>query len=330
MKKKIMIIAAAAVVVIAFLFLFLREKPFEDRLQQTLGSLNSYLLEGVMEVAEGEDTKSYDVSVKYLKQDNQDYFRVAMKDSGMNQEQEIIRNAEGVFVVTPTLNQIFKFQGNWPSNSLKPYLLQSMREIAADESAQIEQTEEGYQISAGVTYPNNRNFTQQEMVFSDDLKIKSVQIFDDDHVLQMKMLFSKVDYEPALTAEDFQVPQQLEKETAAEPIADEDLPLMPMETFGAVLSNSSVVENDGKVQYVLEYTGEKNFTIVEEVAESEETTQTIIMSGSLVDGLNMVGRYDGNHMTSVINSVRYTIYSDDLSEEEMSAVLQSMQVVVMK
>ena len=330
MKKKIMIIAAAAVVVIAFLFLFLREKPFEDRLQQTLGSLNSYLLEGVMEVAEGEDTKSYDVSVKYLKQDDQDYFRVAMKDSGMNQEQEIIRNAEGVFVVTPTLNQIFKFQGNWPSNSLKPYLLQSMREIAADESAQIEQTEEGYQISAGVNYPNNRNFTQQEMVFSDDLKIKSVQIFDDDHVLQMKMLFSKVDYEPGLTAEDFQVPQQLEKETAAEPITDEDLPLMPMETFGAVLSNSSVVENDGKVQYVLEYTGEKNFTIVEEVSESEETTQTIIMSGSLVDGLNMVGRYDGNHMTSVINSVRYTIYSDDLSEEEMSAVLQSMQVVVMK
>lgn len=330
MKKKIMIIAAAAVVVIAFLFLFLREKPFEDRLQQTLGSLNSYLLEGVMEVAEGEDTKSYDVSVKYLKQDDQDYFRVAMKDSGMNQEQEIIRNAEGVFVVTPTLNQIFKFQGNWPSNSLKPYLLQSMREIAADESAQIEQTEEGYQISAGVNYPNNRNFTQQEMVFSDDLKIKSVQIFDDDHVLQMKMLFSKVDYEPGLTAEDFQVPQQLEKETAAEPITNENLPLMPMETFGAVLSNSSVVENDGKVQYVLEYTGEKNFTIVEEVAESEETTQTIIMSGSLVDGLNMVGRYDGNHMTSVINSVRYTIYSDDLSEEEMSAVLQSMQVVVMK
>lgn len=330
MKKKIMIIAAAAVVVIAFLFLLLREKPFEDRLQQTLGSLNSYLLEGVMEVAEGEDTKSYDVSVKYLKQDDQDYFRVAMKDSGMDQEQEIIRNAEGVFVVTPTLNQIFKFQGNWPSNSLKPYLLQSMREIAADESAQIEQTEEGYQISAGVNYPNNRNFTQQEMVFSDDLKIKSVQIFDDDHVLQMKMLFSKVDYEPGLTAEDFQVPQQLEKETAAEPITDEDLPLMPMETFGAVLSNSSVVENDGKVQYVLEYTGEKNFTIVEEVAESEETTQTIIMSGSLVDGLNMVGRYDGNHMTSVINSVRYTIYSDDLSEEEMSAVLQSMQVVVMK
>ena len=330
MKKKIMIIAAAAVVVIAFLFLILCEKPFEDRLQQTLGSLNSYLLEGVMEVADGEDTKSYDVTVKYLKQDDQDYFRVAMKDSGMNQEQEIIRNAEGVFVVTPTLNQIFKFQGNWPANSLKPYLLQSMCEIAAKEDAQIEKAGDSYKVSASVSYPNNRNFTQQEMVFSSDMKIEDVQIFDDDHVLQMKMTFSKADYEPGLTTEDFQVPQQLEKETSADQVTNDDLPLMPMETFGAVLSNSSVVENEGKVQHVLEYTGEKNFTIVEEVVESEETTQTIIMSGSLVDGLDMVGRYDGNHMTTVINSVRFTIYSDDLSEAEMSAVLQSMQVVVMK
>ena len=56
----------------------------------------------------------------------------------MNQKQEIIRNAEGVFVVTPTLNQIFKFQGNWPSNSLKPYLLQSMREIAAEIKARLD------------------------------------------------------------------------------------------------------------------------------------------------------------------------------------------------
>ena len=167
-------------------------------------------------------------------------------------------------------------------------------------------------------------------MFSSDMKIEDVQIFDDDHVLQMKMTFSKADYEPGLTTEDFQVPQQLEKETSADQVTNDDLPLMPMETFGAVLSNSSVVENEGKVQHVLEYTGEKNFTIVEEVVESEETTQTIIMSGSLVDGLDMVGRYDGNHMTTVINSVRFTIYSDDLSEAEMSAVLQSMQVVVMK
>ena len=251
MKKKAIVIAAVAVVLIAAIFLIFRDKPFNQQFRETTAGLTSYLLEGDMEITKGEDIKSYALSVKYLKEQEQDYFRVSLTDKDLNQEQEIIRNAEGVFVVTPTLNQIFKFQGNWPSNSLKPYLLQSMREIAADESAQIEQTEEGYQISAGVNYPNNRNFTQQEMVFSDDLKIKSVQIFDDDHVLQMKMLFSKVDYEPGLTAEDFQVPQQLEKETAAEPITDEDLPLMPMETFGAVLSNSSVVENDGKVQYVL-------------------------------------------------------------------------------
>ena len=40
--------------------------------------------------------------------------------------------------------------------------------------------------------------------------------------------------------------------------------------------------------------------------------------------------YDGTQMTTVIDSVQYTIYSEELSEQEMAAVLSSMQVVVMK
>ncbi len=67
-----------------------------------------------------------------------------------------------------------------------------MREIAADKSA-TDRTDRGrLSDQRRGQLSNNRNFTQQEMVFSDDLKIKSVQIFNDDHVLQMKMLFSKV------------------------------------------------------------------------------------------------------------------------------------------
>ena len=43
-----------------------------------------------------------------------------------------------------------------------------------------------------------------------------------------------------------------------------------------------------------------------------------------------LGQYDGTQMTTVIDSVQYTIYSEELSEQEMAAVLSSMQVVVMK
>ena len=330
MKKKAMLIAAGALVIIVALFLIMREKPFEQQFQETTANLTSYLLEGDMEITKGEDIKSYAIAVKYLKEQDQDYFSVSFTDKDLNQTQEIIRNKEGVYVITPALNQIFKFEGNWPTNSIKPYLLQSMNEIMQEESIQCEKSDDGYKVTAEVSYPNNKNFVQQEMFFDQDAKISYLEIFNSDHVSQLKIAFSKVEYEPNLTVEDFTVPQQLEKSTASSNVMEEDLPLLPMETLDATLTNSSTLENDGTLQHILEYSGEKSFTIVEQLAKSEDTTQTIIMSGDLVDAISLLGRYDGTQMSTVIDSIQYTIYSEDLDEQEMAAVLSSMQVVVMK
>ena len=330
MKKKAIILIAGALVLVAALLLLLKGKPFEQQFQETTANLKSYLLEGDMELTKGEDIRSYAINVKYLKEEDQEYFKVSLTDKDLNQEQEIIRNEDGVYVITPSLNQIFKFEGNWPTNSLKPYLLQSMSEIMEEKGTQVEKTKDGYQVSAKVTYPNNHNFTQQEMVFTSDAKISYLEIFNDDHVSQLKLVFHKVDYEPGLKKEDFAVPQQLEKQTAATGAMQEDLPLLPMETMDATLTNSSVVENNGTLQHILEYSGDKSFTIVEQIAESEDTTQTVIMSGDLIDSIGMIGQYDGTQMNAVMDSVQYTIYSEDLDAQEMAAILSSMQVVVKK
>ena len=303
MKKKAIVIAAVAVVLIMAIFLIFRDQPFNQQFRETTAGLTSYLLEGDMEITKGEDIKSYALSVKYLKEQEQDYFRVSLTDKDLNQEQEIIRNQEGVYVITPSLNQIFKFEGNWPTNSLKPYLLQSMGEIMDQDGVQVEKTADGYRVSATVTYPNNHNFNVQEMLFDADAKIQYLEIFNADHVSQLKLSFTKVDYAPGLTVEDFAIPE---------------------------LTNSSVLESGGSLQHILEYSGDKNFTIVEQIAQSEETTQTVIMSGDLIDAVTLLGQYDGTQMTTVIDSVQYTIYSEELSEQEMAAVLSSMQVVVMK
>ena len=161
MKKKAIVIAAVAVVLIMAIFLIFRDKPFNQQFRETTAALTSYLLEWDMEITKGEDIKSYALSVKYLKKQEQDYFRVSLTDKDLNQEQEIIRNQEGVYVITPSLNQIFKFEGNWPTNSLKPYLLQSMGEIMDQDGVQVEKTADGYRVSATVTYPNNHNFNVQ-------------------------------------------------------------------------------------------------------------------------------------------------------------------------
>ena len=90
------------------------------------------------------------------------------------------------------------------------------------------------------------------------------------------------------------------------------------------------MSTNGSTKHILEFSGEKNFTVVEQIRSSSETTQTVIMPGVMMDVLDVVGFYDGNRLSAMANGVEYTVFSDDLDPEEMMAVINSMQVAVMK
>ena len=47
-------------------------------------------------------------------------------------------------------------------------------------------------------------------------------------------------------------------------------------------------------------------------------------------GMDVVGFYDGNHMSVVYDGVEFSVFSDELGPEEMMEVINSMQVAVMK
>ena len=87
---------------------------------------------------------------------------------------------------------------------------------------------------------------------------------------------------------------------------------------------------NGEVKHVLEYHGDKNFTVVETKKEVPKDTQTVIMPGEMIDAMDVVGFYDGNHMSVVYDGVEFSVFSDELGPEEMMEVINSMQVAVMK
>lgn len=330
-KKKIMIISVLLLVfIIVCSFFVLKKDSFEKSTIETLEALTSYELKGDMEIVKGEDVKTYSLNVGYLKEEKQDFFKVSITDKELNQTQNILRNESGVYVVTPSLNQIFKFEGNWPLNSLKPYLMQSMVEVLKDESAEIKKHEKHYFVCADVYYPNNSNFKKQEMKFDKDGKIQEVMIKDDKDVEQLKIVFHDVEYEKKWKKSDFEVPTKLKSEVNAEVINELDLPLYPMQIFDSALETSSSLEVAQGISHVLEYKGDKNFTIIEKMKKKSDDLETVIMQGDLVDCMDSFGFYDGNHMVMIAQGVEYTIYSDDLTPQEMADILSSMQVVVMK
>ncbi len=330
MKKKGFILAAVIVCAAVVCFFLFRPKSFVKEYEKVMGNLTSYTLQGEMELNKGEDIKSYLLEVNYKHGSEDDYYRVSLFDKNLNQEQILLRNSEGVYVITPSLNQIFKFEGEWPLNSPKPYLLQTMFEVLKDENAEVEQSKSGAHVSAPVSYPNNKNYQRQEMEFDDEAKPVQVQIYDEDNTVQLRLVFDKVQYNNELSDDVFAVPAELDTSVAAVPLAQEDLPLYPVSTFDARLVSNNVMQVNGEPRHVLEFTGEKNMTIVEKIKAAGDATTTVFMPGEMVDTLDVIGFYDGASMSAYRQNVELTLFSQDLSMEEMMSVLSSLQVAVMK
>ncbi|MCI8540725.1 MAG: hypothetical protein HFE67_04325 [Erysipelotrichaceae bacterium] len=329
MKKKV--IAALGIVILAIALGFaLRPKSFDRQFHKVMDNLDSYILKGDMEITKGEDIKSYAVEVGYQKMDEVEMFKVSLLDKALNQEQIILRNEQGVFVVTPALNQIFKFEGDWPLNSPKPYLLQSMVQFVDDENAEIEKQEDGYVITTPVVYPNNKSYAKQKMLFDKDANIQWVEIYNQDENAELRIQFHTVDYNKEIAADYFAAPTSMEKPTSTTMVSEADLPLYPSAVFDAQLSGKSVMNNNGVTKHILEFSGAKNFTVVENIRTGSDTTQTVIMPGQMMDVLDVVGFYDGNRLSAMANGIEYTVFSDDLDPEEMMSVINSMQVAVMK
>ena len=74
-------------------------------------------------IVNNEDIYTYDVKVSYAKKDN---YKVELVNTINNHEQIILRNGDGVYVVTPRINKSFKFQSDWPYNNSQVYLLSSL------------------------------------------------------------------------------------------------------------------------------------------------------------------------------------------------------------
>lgn len=330
MKKKYVIIAAVIITIIIVTLIIFRPRSFSKKADEVFNNLSSYTLKGEMEINKGEDIKNYMIEINYKKQEKDGFFKVSLYDKNLNQEQILLRNKEGVFVITPSLNQIFKFEGDWPLNSPKPYLIQTMFDIIKQDKTTTENTKEGTLIKSPVNYPNNKNYKTQEMLFDKDSKPKSIHIYDEQHTVQLQIIFSSVDFNNEIKDEIFHSPKDLDKEVSSFVLNDQDLPLYPVGIFDSQLVNSSTFQVNGETRHILEYEGDKTFTVIQTLKSVKEETQTVFKSGEMIDNIEMIGFYDGGSCLGYYQNLELNVYSKDLSVDEMMSVLSSLQVAVMK
>lgn len=177
------------------------EEDLIAKFERNVSNSKSYTLKGNMEILSNEETFTYSIEANYLEDD---FYKVTLVNQTNNHEQIILKNKEGVYVVTRALNKSFKFQSEWPSNSSQSYILSSLvKDIKNDENRVLEEQDKNYVIKTAVNYPNNSSLTYQKIYFDKDMNLEKVEVYDKDDIINIKVVFSSVDLKSGLKEDDF-------------------------------------------------------------------------------------------------------------------------------
>ncbi len=334
-KRIILLVLIACLVGFAiFKLVSKKSNGIKSQLNEVNSNLNAYHMEANMEFHNGDDMRDYLVKVSYKKDKNTPLFRVSLFDKGVNQEQIIIRNKAGVYVLTPALNQAYKFKGEWPLNGAKPYLYQSMLDVFKGKY-ELSKLKDGYVITSTPNYKNSPNWTRQEMKMTKELKPIWVHIYDKDNNIAVKVTFVKVEFDPTFADNYFEVSDNMTQArselTTTTTSTINDLPLYPTNAIiSATLKEQSVINVGATTQHILTYEGEEAFTVVQHILTSHEEMVVSEVSGELVEIAGNVGILSNQQLVYEYNGVSYHIYSDKLSVAKLIELALGMEVVAIK
>lgn len=302
------------------------EKDAYKELSEKINSLSSYQLTGELLIYRGEDSYTYKVDVAYQKDD---YYRVSLTNTVNNHEQIILRNQDGVYVLTPSLNKSFKFQSDWPYNNSQIYLLERIfTDLKKDDDRKLEKTENGYLFTSKVNYSNNDDLVTQKVYVKDNLELEKVEILNGSDAVQMSMTFTNIDEKKEFDKEYFQLEKNMEgKESTKTTMSELDSVVYPMYIpTNTYLTSQDKVKLDSGERIILTFEGENPFMLVEETASVPGTLETNIVYGDPYLISDTIGAVTDYSVTWISNGVEYSLVSESLGVEEMMSVAESISV----
>ncbi len=298
-------------------------------LEKKVNKLSGYRLEGSLEILNNEEVYNYDVDVSYKKDD---LYKVSLTNTSNNYEQIILKNNDGVYVLTPSLNKSFKFQSDWPNNNSQIYLLQSIiSDMKNDKDRSFKEEKDEYIVSVKVNYPNNKKLVKQDIYLDKKLKLKRVKVYNEDGVSLMSLKVKDIDYSPTFKKSSFQVKEALKtvktsekvKETS---ILEDTIYPLALPTGTKLVSEEKVDKTNGN-RIIMTFDGDKPFLLVEETAGIEEEMTIIPTYGEPYMLMDTVGAMTDNSLSWTSGGIEYYLVSDVLNQEELLEIAQSINVL---
>ncbi len=281
-----------------------------------LSGLSSYSLTSNMQINRADKKVNLGVSVDYL---SPSYYKVCFKGDN---EQLIIKNDSGVYVLTPSLNKEFRFDSNWPLNSSHAYLLEAInKDIKADSEAKSSLSGTDYVIECKITHKTNQNLECMRYTCDQDLKPKRTVFLNDKKEEVIVVDFDTFTPNNNLGKDNFNEKKYI-NQTQEGPAENETSLSVSTEYVmeGSTLASSSKSDQSA----ILCYSGEANYTIV--VSKVQVAPEVLpIENYDDIDFLNSgICCFSENSMRYYSNGYEITIYSNTLAVADYLNIASSI------
>ena len=305
------------------------ESDILNDLDKKVNDSKGYVMTATLEVLNNDDIYNYEVETAYKKDD---YYKITLTNTSNNHEQIILKNDDGVYVLTPSLNKSFKFQSDWPYNNSQVYLLQSIiSDLENDDKRTFKKDDKSYVFTSSVNYPNNRNLDSQKVTFDNNLNLSEVVVLDSDDVPNMTLKVKDLDFSPSFKNNYFDLEEimstvNLEEETVTTSAIDDVIyPLVLPE--GTKLTNEEKVSMTDGERVILTFSGDKPFLLVEETVSTMDEFTVIPTMGEPVMFMDSLGVLSDNSISFTSGGINYYLVSDVMNQDELIEIANSINVL---
>jgi outer membrane lipoprotein-sorting protein len=304
-------------------------------LTKKVSHLNGYKTKATMTFKHGDKQQKYQAEIWYKKPK---FYKVVLKDENGQNPQMIIRNKDGVFLLTPALNKKYHFESDWPNNRSQYYLYQSLvKDIVNDANAKFESKQDAYVFTTKTNYPTKMLAYQKISLNKKNLAPLGVKVMDKDMNVIIDIAFKDFKFDPKFDSDAFDVSKNELSMKLDHDLATMAKPNQPFEILKPTknLPNTSIaytedVTDNGQRKFVLKYKGDKAYTLIESKADVAKETMAITMDADPVDLGFTVGIMTDHSLSWSNNGMDFYLVSDKLSSEEMKDVAESVVGMVNK
>ena len=316
-----------------------------EKVEKQVNSVKSYQSEGTMTVYTSKTPQTYDVSVHF---EQPHFYRIALTNRTKNITQIILRNNDGVFVLTPHLQKSFRFQSDWPNKQGQAYLYETlMQAILSDTNAQLLTETSTYVFDVAANY-NNGSLVRQK-IWLDRQTLMPTQVVVSNTNAQdiIRVTFKTFQLNPKTQRTMFDMQHNMTRlSLQAIPLVDENTPstqtttaaptspptlnlIVPTYIPAGVTAHTPLPHED---TVILRYTGKYNYTLTQRLAT--KTNVSTHQIGTVADVLDdSVGILLGEKQRSLLwtaDGQDYQLVSNAMPYEEMVNIAHSMTMSIDK